>query len=290
MLETTQRTTTTGPRSGGSRCFASPPCAWHRAPRSHDTRPAHRTASRKLASGFLRSAPTPRARKVAAQAADERPACTIFSYQTASGYTVGPNSGEAALFGPYKNTAVPCIECHGVSAQGFSGNVNGFRGLTTLSGVSPENAAAYQNFADGLQTYGPPTLAVAGAATIVVPATYVVGTSLAAGLAAGGSTTTATSGAVFVVSRAGSGLAGAVTVEQGAAATGALALRAVAWGTPVAVGAAASTLNNLATNPPGSRVTPWTNMLNTAQSGWNWVVDRVTNGNQPPRNSPPGGG
>jgi len=93
MLATTQRMTTTGPRSGGSRFFALPPCAWHRAPRSHDTRPAHRSASQKPASGFLRSAPAPHARQVAAQAADERPACTIFSYQTASGYTVAPNSG-----------------------------------------------------------------------------------------------------------------------------------------------------------------------------------------------------
>jgi len=92
MLATMQRMTTTGPRSGGSRFFASPPCAWHRAPRSHATRPAHRSASQKLASGFLRSSPAPHARKVAAQAADERPACTIFSYQTVSGYTVAPNS------------------------------------------------------------------------------------------------------------------------------------------------------------------------------------------------------
>lgn len=92
MLATTQRMTTTGPRFGGSRFFASPPCAWPRAPRSHDPRPAHRSASRKLASGFLRSSPAPHARKVAAQAADERPACTIFSYQTVSGYTVAPNS------------------------------------------------------------------------------------------------------------------------------------------------------------------------------------------------------
>jgi hypothetical protein len=92
MLATMQRMTTTGPRSGGSRFFASPPCVWPRAPRSHDTRPAHRHVSRKLASGFFRSSPAPHARRVAAQAADERPACTIFSYQTASGYTVAPNN------------------------------------------------------------------------------------------------------------------------------------------------------------------------------------------------------
>lgn len=107
--------------------------------------------------------------------------------------------------------------------------------------------------------------------------------------ATGGGATTMTSGATFVVSPLGSGLAGAVTIEQGAAATGALALSAVVWGTPLAVGAAASTLNNVAMNPPGSVVTPWGNMLNAASSAWNWVVNRVTNRNpsNPPANSPP---
>jgi len=51
----------------------------------------------------LRSAPTPRARRVAAQAADERPACTIFSYQTVLGCAVAPNTG-AANGGQYSHT------------------------------------------------------------------------------------------------------------------------------------------------------------------------------------------
>jgi len=85
---------TPGPAYHSGSRFASP----SRAPHRRNVRPANRRASRKLASGFFRSNPAPHARRVAAQAADERPACTIFSYQTASGYTVAPNSGDRAEF------------------------------------------------------------------------------------------------------------------------------------------------------------------------------------------------
>ena len=120
--------TTTGPRSGGSRFFASPSRAWHRAPRSHHPRPAHRRVSRKLAPGFFRSDSAPHARQVAAQAADERPACTIFSYQTTSGCAVGPNSVDVALVSrsdnylgyadPFGNRHVTfCMSCHAPTAE-----------------------------------------------------------------------------------------------------------------------------------------------------------------------------
>ena len=89
----TMQPTTTGPRSGGSRFFASPP----RTPRHNHARPASRSVSRKLAPRFFRSEPVPHARFGTTQAADERPACTIFSYQTTSGYTVASNKADPNL-------------------------------------------------------------------------------------------------------------------------------------------------------------------------------------------------
>jgi hypothetical protein len=50
---------------------------------------------------------------------------------------------------------VTTITCHGVSAGGFNGNINDFSGLTTISGVSPQDAAAFDNFAYALQDEGP---------------------------------------------------------------------------------------------------------------------------------------
>jgi hypothetical protein len=83
-------------RQGGSRIFACPRVQ-RCAPRLRHTRPANPLASRKLAPGIFRSNPAPHARPVAAQAADERPDCTIVSYETVSGYTVAPNNGTSAL-------------------------------------------------------------------------------------------------------------------------------------------------------------------------------------------------
>jgi hypothetical protein len=85
-MAATQRPSTSARRPFGRELA---PC--RRAPQSPRARPAHRLASRKLAPGFFRSDPAPHARRAAAQAADECPACTIFSYQTTSGYTVAPN-------------------------------------------------------------------------------------------------------------------------------------------------------------------------------------------------------
>ena len=122
-----------------------------------------------------------------------------------------------------------------------------------------------------------PTL-LAGATGVAATATY---------LATGGGTTTISGGATYIVSTGGSGLAGAVTVEQAAAATGTLA-RSVYWATPAVVGGTAATINMLARNPPGSRVTPWTNIGNAVMSGWQWVVDKLTPSNQSPQNPPMG--
>jgi len=156
MLATTQRMTTTGPRSGGSRFFASPSRTWPRAPRSHATRPAHRSASRKLASGFLRSAPTPHARKVAAQAADERPACTIFSYQTVLGCAVAPNTG-----GEYKPPELQHVATGGnpftwiaddwsAAGQGAVSNLSVTAGAGWRIGPVGSSATLNNQLSDGL--------------------------------------------------------------------------------------------------------------------------------------------
>ncbi len=175
-------------------------------------------------------------------------------------------------------------------------NAGGITWNSTTAGGQPLQVASFGTAQSGLAADHPVVFAghfVVGA-IIAAPivAEVVNGVSAFATYAAtGGGATTVQSGATFVVSPLGSGLAGAVTIEQGAAATGVLALRAAAWGTPLAVGAAASTLNNVAMNPPGSRVTPWNNMIHAAASAWNWVVDRVTNRNRskPPADSPPSG-
>jgi hypothetical protein len=41
------------------------------------------------------------------------------------------------------NTSQPCITCHGVSANGFNGNVNSFYGLTALPGSGPDATEGY---------------------------------------------------------------------------------------------------------------------------------------------------
>ncbi len=62
------------------------------------------------------------------------------------------NSGVAAILStPVSFT--PCIECHGVSAAGFSGNTNGFQGLGQLTN-SARSAVAFENFADSWSQEG----------------------------------------------------------------------------------------------------------------------------------------
>lgn len=160
---------------------------------------------------------------------------------------------------------------------------------STIAGGPPMQfppGAAAETAKVGLQAVG--TAGVLAVGLVGTAGASVLVTTFVTGV--GGSTSVA-SAATFVVSRAGSGLAGSVTIEQGAAATGALALRAVAWGTPAAVGAAAATLNNVAQNPPGSRVTPWGNIWNTAVSGWNAARDFVFGRRPVPQPSPsPGPG
>lgn len=60
----------------------------------------------------------------------------------------------------------PCFACHGVSAFGFSGDINDFRGLTTIPGVTPEQAAIFDRWADSLQEHGPKLLADIGTAAM----------------------------------------------------------------------------------------------------------------------------
>jgi len=52
----------------------------------------------------------------------------------------------------------PCIQCHGMSAFGSSGDVTAFSGLTTIPGVTPDKAAIIQNYAIKLQQEGPESL------------------------------------------------------------------------------------------------------------------------------------
>jgi hypothetical protein len=150
-MAATQRPSTSARRPFGRELA---PC--RRAPQSPRARPAHRLASRKLAPGFFRSDPAPHARRAAAQAADECPACTIFSYQTTSGYTVAPNSGTtsssgytdaqvAAILasGSTVSTAQPCIMCHGMTADGQTGAVTQFAGLSAIPGSGPNAQLGY---------------------------------------------------------------------------------------------------------------------------------------------------
>ena len=91
--------------------------------------------------------------------------------------TYGTNAQGQVVFTPAPNLGPPCIECHGVSAGGFSGDINGFSGLTTIPGVTPATAQGYQNFANNLQQDGPPTLAALGGAEIAAGGVLAVANS-----------------------------------------------------------------------------------------------------------------
>jgi len=132
---------TTCPSSIRSRRLAPPSrraCAWP------NSRPANRRVSRKLASRFFRSVPAPHARRVAAQAADERPACTIFSYQTVSGYTVAPNNaggGNSVFLSPGIVTPSPINN----PRAGSSIAINGY-GVLNISAAAAQGGRQAMSF------------------------------------------------------------------------------------------------------------------------------------------------
>ena len=88
MLATTQRMTTTGPRSGGSRFFASP----RRAPRSRNAPPEKRGAGRKTASRKFFSAPPTSRPENSTQTLGTHQRNSVWAYDFASGCAVAPNS------------------------------------------------------------------------------------------------------------------------------------------------------------------------------------------------------
>jgi len=88
MLATTQRMTTTGPRSGGSRFFASP----RRAPRSRNAPPEKRGAGRKTASRKFFSAPPTSRPENSTQTLGTHQRNSVWAYDFALGCAVAPNS------------------------------------------------------------------------------------------------------------------------------------------------------------------------------------------------------
>jgi hypothetical protein len=80
---------TTGPAYLSGRRCASP----SRVLRRRSARPVHRGAGQKLASGFFRSRPAPRARKVAPQITATHLESRTYRYVFAPGCVVAPNSG-----------------------------------------------------------------------------------------------------------------------------------------------------------------------------------------------------
>jgi RHS repeat-associated protein len=80
-------------------------------------------------------------------------------------YAVDPNSGDGIIRAPAQNMT-PCIQCHGVSAGGFSGNVNDFAGLSAIPGSGPNAQQGYKTLA-----------------FIAEQATYLAGPGIAGGLA-----------------------------------------------------------------------------------------------------------
>jgi RHS repeat-associated protein len=88
----------------------------------------------------------------------------------------------------YNQYVQPCIVCHGVSANGFNGNVNSFYGLTALPGSGPNAMQGYATEEFIAQTITP---------FIAGPAGGLIGDALDAGTTAA-ITATATSTAVQV--------------------------------------------------------------------------------------------
>jgi len=168
---------TTCPNAMRSRRLAPP---GKRASAWPHSRPASCRVSRKRASGFFRSASAPHARQVAAQAADEHPACTIFSYQTTSGYTVAPNSIASAVNqaiasgnllasnndGMFSDGSVPWVSRGGEAAAAGMGGMSSAPGSNTaflvgwLTGALPSQIIYGPNSKQTQDMMGSPGAAV----------------------------------------------------------------------------------------------------------------------------------
>jgi hypothetical protein len=103
MTAAIQHRTTTGPRFGGRRFFASPPCA----PRRQKARPEKRVVGRKTAPGIF-FAPVPeRHLEVATQSLGTHQENSVCYYGIVSGCAVGPNNAGTASVGPAQSVNTP---------------------------------------------------------------------------------------------------------------------------------------------------------------------------------------
>jgi len=80
------------PSTSARRLFSRKRASCRRAPQRPRSRPAQRLAGQKLASGFFRSRPAPRARKVAPQITGTHQESRSYRYVFAPGCVVAPNS------------------------------------------------------------------------------------------------------------------------------------------------------------------------------------------------------
>ena len=85
------------PSTSARRLFSRKRASCRRAPQRPRSRPAQRLAGQKLASGFFRSRPAPRARKVAPQITGTHQESRSYRYVFAPGCVVAPNSVTVAL-------------------------------------------------------------------------------------------------------------------------------------------------------------------------------------------------
>ena len=132
MLATTQRMTTTGPRSGGSRFFASPPCVWQRAPRSRNARPANRLAGRKTASRNFFRTPSKSRLETATQTLGTHQENYVWAYDFASGCAVAPKSGGQNVYITSAGDSVPLTPGSLTMSQIRSLNMDALDGATIL--------------------------------------------------------------------------------------------------------------------------------------------------------------
>jgi hypothetical protein len=130
MTAPIQHRTTTGPRFGGSRFFASPPCA----PRRQKARPEKRVAGRKTAPGIF-FAPVPeRHLEVATQSLGTHQENSICYYGIVSGCAVAPDSagttGPATwgtvlgMFGQWLTGTAPANQMFGPNTPQTQGMMN----------------------------------------------------------------------------------------------------------------------------------------------------------------------
>jgi hypothetical protein len=133
MLATTHPLTTTGPRSARSRS-----ASFRRSPQRPSSRRVSRFAARKLASGFFRSEPAPRARSAAAQVTETHQENSVTVVTIVLGCAVDPKNTpkwDSERCGKLKGFINNLLSETGKMIGGFDEFRQGYRNLIGLSYV-----------------------------------------------------------------------------------------------------------------------------------------------------------